>query len=109
MTLGEAQAFLKASSIGPRVTFLQVDPISHFHDLAQKQTEKYDAVILAHSLFYFSSPEQISETLGLAASHAHRICIAEYALTASVPSALPHVLSVLTQTNLECRKKVRDE
>lgn len=66
----------------------------------------YDAIVLAHSLFYFSSPALISETLALAAQHARRICVAEYALTATRPSAVPHVLAALTQTNLECRKPV---
>lgn len=97
------------SAIGPRITFLQIDPVSHFRQLSETSvsgTYTYDAVVLAHSLFYFSSPALIAETLALAARHARRICIAEYALAATRPGAVPHVLAALTQTNLECRKPV---
>ncbi len=57
-----------------------------------------------HSLWYFSSPLIIKTTLQRLRSLCKRVCIAEWALSASSAAAYPHVLAALTQASLECRK-----
>lgn len=64
----------------------------------------YDVAVLAHCIWYFASPSVLLATLRALSSRAKRICIAEWSLTASEPSAFPHVLAVLAMASLECRK-----
>lgn len=62
-------------------------------------------MVLAHCFWYFSSPEVIAETLRLLSTRAKKVCVAEWSLsTAPTHPAYAHVLAVLTQAALECRK-----
>lgn len=61
--------------------------------------------VLTHCLWYFASPDQISQTLKLLAGRAKKICVAEWSLLASDPKAYPHVLATLAQAACECRKQ----
>ena len=99
-TLAQAQAHLKASVVGNRITFCRADPLAF---LAQAD-QVYDVAVLAHCIWYFASPSVLLTTLRALSSRTKRICLAEYALTASDPSMFPHVLAALTQASLECRK-----
>lgn len=60
--------------------------------------------MLAHSLWYFASPSLIVSTFRALKQHSKRLLLAEWSLVATHPSAQPHVLAVLTQAALECRK-----
>ncbi|PRP88160.1 hypothetical protein PROFUN_03983 [Planoprotostelium fungivorum] len=101
MTLGQAQKCLKESPLGSVITFHQADPI----EFLQLHTKNYDAAILVHCIWYFSSPEVISYTLQVLAKRVKRIYIAEYALSSEQTAAMPHIQAVLTQASLECRKE----
>lgn len=105
--MGEAQAHVKSGPIGSRVTFIQADPRDYLRNLPSPPPRAYtfDTAVLSHSIWYFSSPSVLSETIVELAKHTRRICIAEYALTASKLSAIPHVLATLTEASLECRKE----
>lgn len=73
--------------------------------LLQEDSTQYDVAVLAHCLWYFSSTDAITETLRLVSTRAKKICIAEWSL--SMAPARPHnthVLAVLAQAALECRK-----
>ena len=59
---------------------------------------------MCHSIFYFASPSLLRETLSCLSKHADRVVISEYALSTTTPSAHAHVLAVLTEATLECRK-----
>lgn len=67
-------------------------------------SEVFDATVLAHSLWYFSSPSLILSTFRALKQHSKRLLLAEWSLVATHPSAQPHVLAALTQAALECRK-----
>ncbi|KAI0916329.1 hypothetical protein AcV5_003296 [Taiwanofungus camphoratus] len=99
-TLGQAQAHLRSSPVGSRIHFVQADPL----DFLKNNLGNYTTAVLAHSIWYFSSPSTFSTILVALASRVQRICVAEWALTASDPRAVPHVLAALAQASLECRK-----
>lgn len=105
-TLGQAQSHISKGSFGPRITWVQNDPVS-FLSSRDACESPYDVIVFANSLWYFSSPSQISSTLALAGQHAKRIAVAEYSLHAA-PSAhinaTPHVYAALAQAALEVRK-----
>ncbi|KAF7327801.1 Methyltransf-25 domain-containing protein [Mycena kentingensis (nom. inval.)] len=94
-TLGEAHDTISAGPFGPRITWHQAEPLAF---LTADKT--YDVAVLAHCLWYFSSPPLILETLRVLATRARKICIAEWSLSGS---ATTHILSVLTQAAMECR------
>ena len=60
--------------------------------------------MLAHCLWYFSSPALILSTFRAIKQHSKRLLLAEWSLVATHPSAQPHVLAALAQAALECRK-----
>ena len=60
--------------------------------------------MLAHSLWYFSSPSLILSTFRALKQHSKRLLLAEWSLVATHPSAQSHVLAALAQVALECRK-----
>ncbi|KIP07881.1 hypothetical protein PHLGIDRAFT_29844 [Phlebiopsis gigantea 11061_1 CR5-6] len=99
-TLGQAQSHLSSGRLGSRITWKQASPLTFL----EESTETYDVAVLAHCLWYFSSPEVIAQTLRLLAARAKKVCIAEWSLSTSTPGAQAHLLAVLTQASLECRK-----
>lgn len=101
-TLGQAQAHLKATPLGSRITFIQADPLDYIRDTSTEFT----TAVLAHCIWYFSSPSVLSDILKALSTRVQRVCLAEYNLTASDPRSVPHLLSALTQASLECRKPV---
>ena len=60
--------------------------------------------MLAHCLWYFSSPSLILSTFRALKQHSKRLLLAEWSLVATHPSAQSHVLAALAQAALECRK-----
>ncbi|KAH8096773.1 S-adenosyl-L-methionine-dependent methyltransferase [Cristinia sonorae] len=96
-TLGQAQAHLKASKLGSRITFVQADPVQYIRNVSGEFT----TAVLAHCIWYFASPSVLSDILKALSTRVQRICIAEYNLTASDPRAIPHLLAALTQAAVE--------
>jgi 2-polyprenyl-3-methyl-5-hydroxy-6-metoxy-1,4-benzoquinol methylase len=105
-TLGEAQARLSQSHIGPRITWHQATPVEF---LASVEEEAYDIAVLCHSIWYFASPAIVSDTLCALKGKAKKLCVAEYALSATEAAAMPHVLAALTRATLEAHKDVSEE
>ncbi|KAI0795089.1 hypothetical protein C8Q75DRAFT_712549 [Abortiporus biennis] len=99
-TLGEAHDHLLSSSIGPRMSFVEANPITFLNSTSNR----YTTAVIAHCIWYFSSPQALQDILKILSTRADRICIAEWALTTQDFRAFPHVLSALTQSALECRK-----
>ncbi len=91
---------MKASPVGERIKFVQADPVAFL----ESTNEHYTTAVIAHCIWYFSSPSALVQLLHALGSRADRICIAEYALTATDPRSVPHLLSALTQASMECRK-----
>lgn len=105
-TIGQAQSHISKGELGSRITWVQNNPIS-FLESRRASDPDFDLIVFAHSLWYFSSPEQIRSTLNAAARHATRIAIAEYSLHASPsvgPNAVPHVYAAFAQAALEVHK-----
>ncbi|KAJ7626885.1 SAM-dependent methyltransferase-like protein [Roridomyces roridus] len=103
-TLGQAHDTVSAGPLGQRISWVHASPLAF---LAENPTKKWDAVVLSHCLWYFSSPSLITDTLRTLAKHTKAICIAEWSLeSGSRAEALPHVLAAMTQGALECHKPV---
>ncbi|TBU31533.1 S-adenosyl-L-methionine-dependent methyltransferase [Dichomitus squalens] len=99
-TLGQAQAHLKASPVGNRITFVQSEPVTFL----QSTSERYTTAVLAQCSWYFSSPRVWSDILAVLLARVDRVCISEYSLTASDPRAAAHVLATFAQAALEVHK-----
>ena len=99
-TIGQAQSHISSGRLGSRITWTRASPLA----LLEESTETYDVAVLAHCVWYFSSPDVIAQTLRLLTTRAKKICIAEWGLSASSPGAYVHVLAVLAEAALECRK-----
>lgn len=82
------------------MTFVQADPIVHLGS----SSDEYDAAVICHCTWYFSSPSYLERLLVALSGRVKRICIAEWALTASNAFGIPHLIAALTQASLECRK-----
>lgn len=102
-SLGEAQTHLASSSeIGKLITFRQVDPLSFLS--SQASEKRWDVAVLAHCIWYFPDPSILLSILSALRRRVERVCIAEYALHASQPEALPHVLAALARAGLEATR-----
>ncbi|KAJ7057106.1 putative SAM-dependent methyltransferase [Mycena amicta] len=100
-TLGEAHDTISAGPLGSRISWIQAEPLEF---LSANGDAQYDVAVLAHSLWYFASPALISETLRVLATRARKVCIAEWSLSGATGNGTTHILSVLTQAAMECRK-----
>jgi Methyltransferase domain len=97
-TLGEAQAHISKSEIGDRVSWHQATPLDFLKDVPEG---KYDVAVLVHSSWYFSSPTELKDTFAMLRGKAKKLCIAEYALSATEKAAVPHVLTAFARASLE--------
>jgi len=95
MTVHQAQDLLSTSSLGPRISWIRaMTPIQY---LAQNPNETWDVAVLAQSLWYFASPEEIRNTFTALRGRVNRVAVAEFSLRASSTEAHAHVLAALTQ------------
>ncbi|KAM0796853.1 hypothetical protein BDR22DRAFT_824760 [Usnea florida] len=110
ITIGQSQAQLSASSLGPRITWIEDSPEHHLSTIPASH-KPYTHIVLFHSLWYFSSASNFHSLLRLLPHHTAptaSLCIAEYALTAPSLAAVPHVLAALTSATLETAEKKTD-
>jgi len=62
------------------------------------ETERFDTVLLSHSLWYFPSTTVLRDTFkAVRESGVKHLLLAEWAMTASHPNSVPHLLSALLQ------------
>ncbi|GKZ20790.1 hypothetical protein AbraIFM66951_003092 [Aspergillus brasiliensis] len=110
-TLGQAQSHITQSPLGQRITWIQQSPLTYLSSLPPPSTASlsFDATILAHSLWYFSSPSLILSTFRAVKQHSKRLLLAEWSLVATHPTAQPHVLAALAQAALESRRSSSSE
>lgn len=106
-TLAEAQKHLSESEIGSRITWHSEkpwDPAAPDKQGTARAEWKWDAVVLAHCVWYFKGRDELSHILGDLKSRLTKdgmVCIAEYALHATEKAAWPHVLAALAQGTLQ--------
>lgn len=103
-TLGQAQSHISQGPLGGRITWVQQSPLNYLSTLPSREDKAFDATVLAHSLWYFSSTSLILSTFRALKQHSKHLLLAEWSLVATHPSAQPHVLAALTQAALECHK-----
>mgnify|MGYP002717998094 CR=1 FL=1 len=115
-TLGQAQGHISQGPLGGRITWVQQPPLDYLSSLSlpssasftssppTSEIRAFDATVLAHCLWYFTSPSLILSTFRALKQHSKRLLLAEWSLVATHPSAQPHVLAALTHAALECRK-----
>jgi hypothetical protein len=108
-TLGQAQDYISQGPLGRQITWVQQAPFEYLSSLnSAVQTSapdvEFDGVVLAHCLWYFSSPSLVLSTLRELRRHAKLLFLAEWSLSASDPAAQPHLLAALAQAALECHK-----
>ncbi|TKY87071.1 hypothetical protein EX895_003748 [Sporisorium graminicola] len=62
------------------------------------ETQTFDTVVLAHSLWYFPSAQVLNQTFAaIKQAGVKHLLLAEWAMAASHPDALPHLLAALLQ------------
>ncbi len=92
MTLKEATDVIAASEIGDRITFsFETNVLDPDFD------GTYDAVILSHSLFYFSSIKDLVAIFKKARKLADKICIADWDLEVKNYRQTAHAQAILMQ------------
>lgn len=99
-TLDQAQEVLSASAVGSRISWHQDDPTRFLSGTEAK----WDAAVLAHSIWYFAEPEVLNSILKALRGRVDKVYVAEYALHATKETAVPHVLSAMTRATLEAHK-----
>lgn len=105
-TLAQAQQHISASAIGDRVSWHRSTPENF---LAASGTgssrQTWDCAVLSHCIWYFSSPDVLRGILTALRGRVRTLCVAEYALRATEPRAVPHVLAALARATLEAHKR----
>lgn len=96
--LSEVQGTIARSSVGERITFRLScdlsDPATHFADQA------FDAIVLSHSSWYLSQPDDLLTILRKSRPWARRLCFAEWDIMPRSTAHIPHMLAVLLQVQL---------
>lgn len=95
-TLAQAQTHLINSTLKPHIRF---EPRS-FADqaLARHPAGHFTSLVVSACLWYFSSEQQVVQAFEAAHAHGVRyMLLAEWALHASSPAAMPHLLAALLQ------------
>ncbi|KAF9780380.1 hypothetical protein IL306_000316 [Fusarium sp. DS 682] len=100
-TLGQAQEHITKGSLGGRLKFWQKQ-LEDF--LTETGEQKWDYAVFVHCLWYLDGAETLTRLLRALKGRVNKICIAEYAMKASEPAAVPHVLAALTRATLEAQK-----
>lgn len=92
VTVGEAAEYISRSPIGDRITF------SFETDVTEDGfTGSYDVAVLSHSLFYFSSVDELANMLAKLRILAGRICVSDWDLQPASVSQLAHAQAILLQ------------
>ncbi|KAK3295186.1 uncharacterized protein B0H64DRAFT_474192 [Chaetomium fimeti] len=100
-TLAQAQSHLSAGPLGPLLTFHRADPVDF---LAANPDAQWDVAVLAHCVWYFRSPDTLRQTLTALRGRVARVCLAEWALHATEPAAVAHVLAALARATFEAHR-----
>jgi len=104
--LKEAQAHILSSSLGPRIAFHRASATEYAENY---KGEKYDFIVLAHSIWYFENPSLFPELITalsplLALNSETKFCVAEWSLRSSSLAAVPHVLTAILRSLIEAKR-----
>lgn len=99
-TLGQAQAHISSSQVDSRISWHRATP----QEFLLHSDKIWDCAVLTHCIWYFLSPSILQEILTALVGRVRHLCVAEYALHATLPQAVPHVLAALARATLEAHK-----
>ncbi|EWG55431.1 hypothetical protein FVEG_13429 [Fusarium verticillioides 7600] len=100
-TLGQAQEHIAQGALGGRVKFWQ----ALLEDFLKKTGDKkWDYAVFVHCLWYLDVPETLTRMLKALKGRVNRVCVAEYAMKASEPAAVPHLLAAMTRATFEAQR-----
>ncbi|KAH8176496.1 methyltransferase domain-containing protein [Sarocladium implicatum] len=108
-TLGEAQSYISRGEMGSRITWHNEDLAEFLKDKIDLQKWSWDYIVFCHSLWYFDSRAQAAQLLRELRHRAGEFLVAEYAMAATEPRALPHVFASIARGMLESCKATSDE
>lgn len=105
ITLGQSQAFISKSRMGPRITFKRADAPSFLSTLdstqptdSSEEPTLFDAATLCHSLWYFDSRATVQSLFAaLARGRVKRVLLAEYTGLARTTEQKSHELAAQVQ------------
>ncbi|KAF5621121.1 SAM-dependent methyltransferase [Fusarium tjaetaba] len=100
-TLGQAQEHIAQGALGGRVKFWQAQLEDFLKETGDK---KWDYAVFVHCLWYLDAPETLTRMLKALRGRVDRVCIAEYAMKASEPAAVPHLLAAMTRATFEAQR-----
>ncbi|KAI0446908.1 S-adenosyl-L-methionine-dependent methyltransferase [Xylaria telfairii] len=103
--LASAQAHTLASPLGSRINFVQAEPAVFL----ENNEETFDSVVFGYCIWFFADPSVLPIMLSWARNRAHRLLIAEYSLSASTFSGIPHVLAAMTSNVIEAVRTERSD
>lgn len=105
-TLAQAQAYILASSLGTRITFLREDPSKTL----EKTAVTFDGAVFCHSLWYFANSSIVEHLfLSLAKAGVPRVYIAEWDGEAKNATQEPHRLAAQAQKLLHSLRPAERE
>lgn len=108
-TLSQAQSHLSAGPLGDLITFYCADPTEFLSSgrttlIDNDADKKWDAAVLAHCIWYFPSPQTLHSILSALRGRVSRVCIAEWVLHATEPTAIAHVLATFARATFEAHR-----
>lgn len=104
-TLAQAQAHISASAVGGRVAWHRAGVLDFLGgEDGQAADRTWDVAVLAHCVWYFESSRVLEDILRALRGRVGAVCVAEYALRATEPAAVPHVLAALARGALEAHR-----
>ena len=101
----QCQSHLLVGPLGIRITFHNADVVTHLTTLSPTRPP-YAFVVLAHCIWYFDTPAELSRIVATLASHATRLCLVECSLRASQSEQLPYVITALLLATIKAKCKV---
>lgn len=111
-TLQQSQTYVKQSALSDRITFVRSKTpefLASYQQAQPGQGEGFDGAVLCHSLWYFDSRTGIATMFqSLAQAKIPRLYLAEFALQASRPEQVPHVLASKAQALFHSFKTPRE-
>ena len=106
LNLGQATDILLNSDLGNRISF-RFD-FNALDDVVQFPDHTFDGIVMAHSSWYFDSPDQLEQTFRKIRPWSKYLYFAEYDLQISHIEQLPHLLAILIQGQVESFRTTSD-
>lgn len=97
--LSEAHPHVLASPVGKQIELVTSDIIEYL----ETTTKVFEYVVLGHCIWFFGDPSLLPKMLKVIASKQSQaqLLISEFAMVASVPEAVPHVLTAIAVDAIE--------